>query len=105
MSHLLRLTRAGRILAVHDALLPAYRPNDLPLSARALLWAAKLGNRPEPAANDHPMATALCRLGPSFIKLGQFLATRADLVGAERARDLAQLQDRLPPFSQAEASA
>ncbi len=51
------------------------------------------------------MAAALCRLGPSYIKLGQFLATRADLVGAERARDLAHLQDRLPPFSQSEARA
>jgi len=37
-------------------------------------------------------------MGPSFIKLGQLLATRADLFGEEIAEDLALLQDRLPPF-------
>jgi ubiquinone biosynthesis protein len=42
-------------------------------------------------------------LGPSYIKLGQFLATRDDIIGRELAADLATLQDRLPPFSQEEA--
>ncbi|MDI9349481.1 MAG: 2-polyprenylphenol 6-hydroxylase [Candidatus Symbiobacter sp.] len=37
------------------------------------------------------------RLGPSFIKFGQSLATRADLIGADTAAALATLQDRLPP--------
>ena len=45
------------------------------------------------------LAAALAELGPSFIKLGQILATRADLLGDEIAADLAMLQDRLPPFS------
>ena len=44
-------------------------------------------------------------MGPSFIKLGQALATRADLIGEEMAADLAELQDRLPPFPAAEARA
>jgi ubiquinone biosynthesis protein len=48
-------------------------------------------------------AAALARLGPSYIKLGQFLSTRADVIGPETARDLAHLQDRLPPFSMTEA--
>ena len=40
-----------------------------------------------------------CRTsGPSFIKLGQSLATRSDLLGQELAADLSQLQDDLPPF-------
>ena len=47
--------------------------------------------------------TALTSLGPSYIKLGQFLATRDDIIGRELAADLATLQDRLPPFSQDEA--
>ena len=37
-------------------------------------------------------------LGPSFIKLGQALSTRADLLSAQVADDLAELQDHLPPF-------
>ena len=44
------------------------------------------------------LARALQALGPSFIKLGQMLATRSDLVGDEVAADLSELQDRLPPF-------
>ncbi|MFL6835172.1 MAG: 2-polyprenylphenol 6-hydroxylase, partial [Xanthobacteraceae bacterium] len=43
------------------------------------------------------------RMGPAYLKLGQFLATRPDVVGVLMARDLESLQDRLPPFSQAEA--
>lgn len=44
------------------------------------------------------LAAALEELGPSFIKLGQLLSTRADLLGEEITADLASLQDRLPPF-------
>ena len=45
----------------------------------------------------------MTRLGPNYVKLGQFLATRRDLVGADVAKDLETLQDRLPPFSDAQA--
>src|SRR3546814_14812951 len=42
-------------------------------------------------------------MGPSFIKLGQMLSTRADLLGEQVAFDLAELQDHLPPFDSARA--
>ena len=45
----------------------------------------------------------LVALGPSYIKLGQFLATRADLIGAELSQELSMLQDKLPAFSMEEA--
>ncbi len=51
------------------------------------------------------LARALERLGPAFIKLGQMLATRPDIVGAALAGGLEHLQDRLPPFSEFEARA
>ena len=51
------------------------------------------------------LAAAFEELGPSFIKLGQLLSTRADLLGEELTIDLASLQDRLPPFSGNEARA
>ena len=38
-------------------------------------------------------------MGTTFIKLGQFLATRPDIIGEESAKELENLQDRLPPFS------
>ncbi len=48
---------------------------------------------------------ALEELGPVFIKFGQALSTRPDLVPADIAQELARLQDRVPPFSSAEARA
>ena len=51
------------------------------------------------------LARALNQAGPSFIKLGQALSTRADILGDELSEDLSELQDRLPPFSGAEARA
>jgi ubiquinone biosynthesis protein len=49
------------------------------------------------------LAKALTRLGPSYVKFGQFLATRSDLVGPKIAADLSLLQDRMPSFSRSEA--
>ncbi len=49
------------------------------------------------------LAQAFVALGPTFIKLGQMLSTRADLVGEAIAADLSELQDRLPPFPTADA--
>ncbi len=51
------------------------------------------------------LALALTALGPTFIKFGQGLSTRADLLGEQAAADLSGLQDRLPPFPFAEAKA
>jgi ubiquinone biosynthesis protein len=48
------------------------------------------------------LAMALKDLGPAFIKLGQTLATRPDIVGEQIAKDLSHLQDRLPAFSEDE---
>ena len=47
------------------------------------------------------LSRALERMGPAYLKLGQFLATRPDVVGVVLASDLESLQDRLPPFPQA----
>ena len=51
------------------------------------------------------LSGALERLGPAYIKLGQMLATRPDIVGADVAIALEHLQDRLPPFADADARA
>jgi ubiquinone biosynthesis protein len=45
------------------------------------------------------LRAALAELGPTFIKLGQLLATRADLLAPEYRRELASLQDAAPPAS------
>jgi ubiquinone biosynthesis protein len=51
------------------------------------------------------LAAALTQLGPTYVKLGQFLATRPDVVGPALARNLESLQDKMAPFPQAEAEA
>src|SRR3569833_495853 len=58
--------------------------------------------RPDAGAR---LARALERLGPAYIKLGQMLATRPDIVGAAVATALEHLQDRLPPFPETQARA
>jgi ubiquinone biosynthesis protein len=45
------------------------------------------------------LAVALQEMGPSFIKFGQALSTRPDLIGEDVADDLGQLRDRVPPFA------
>ncbi len=49
------------------------------------------------------LSKSLESMGTTFIKLGQFLATRPDIIGEELSRKLESLQDRLPPFSLIEA--
>ncbi|MVA98113.1 2-polyprenylphenol 6-hydroxylase [Nitratireductor sp. CAU 1489] len=51
------------------------------------------------------LSKAAARLGPSYVKLGQFLATRPDVVGADVALDLASLQDRMETFPHDQAVA
>ncbi|MFN8693322.1 MAG: ABC1 kinase family protein, partial [Holosporales bacterium] len=66
----------------------------------ALLWLGKRLRKKAatPLRPGERLSEALQALGASFIKLGQVLATRADLLGEAVARDLTTLQDRLPPF-------
>src|SRR5690625_947862 len=58
----------------------------------------RIGGRRPKGRPGQKLAKAFVQLGPSFVKFGQFIATRADLVGEEMARDLSELQDRLPAF-------
>lgn len=53
--------------------------------------------RPEPYSTPEHLRLALEELGATFIKLGQVLSTRPDLLPPEYGRELAQLQDAVPP--------
>jgi ubiquinone biosynthesis protein len=103
-AHLFRLGRAG-VVFVREGVFDALDPAMVPPSARPFLRIARLFARPTSGSADARMSTALTRLGPSYVKLGQFLATRPDVVGPVLARDLERLQDRMPPFPQAQAEA
>ena len=106
IANMARLTKAGAVLAWSGArVLPdeANLPGPLALFARVTAPLRKNGTGE--GRNETKLSDALTSLGPSYIKLGQFLATRDDIIGRELARDLSTLQDRLPPFSQSEARA
>ena len=102
VAHLTRLARAGLVFA-REGVLGLVDPRPLPLPARWALAAARLIERPASSIAANRLAAALTQLGPTYVKLGQFLATRPDVVGIAFARDLESLQDKMAPFAQSEA--
>lgn len=95
-----RLIAIASTLARHDALFPLERLHIAPFA----LWIGRrFRKRQIEGRPGERLALALQSLGPTFIKLGQMLSTRPDLLGEQVAGDLAALQDRLPPFAGAAA--
>lgn len=94
-----RLVRAGFVMA-REGVFGLVSLPDLPAGPRLAIAAARLLERRavKDKSADLRLSDALNRLGPSYVKLGQFLATRADVVGKDAARELSALQDRLPAF-------
>jgi ubiquinone biosynthesis protein len=104
LSHLTRLARAGFVFA-REGVLGLIDPTPFPATVRAGLRLARLLERPTTVSSAIRLSAALSALGPSYVKLGQFLATRPDVVGPAIAADLESLQDKMAPFPQAEAEA
>jgi ubiquinone biosynthesis protein len=101
-AHLFSLARAGFVFA-REGVLGLVDAAALPPPARLGLRLARLAERPTSDGSALRLAAALTRLGPTYVKLGQFLATRPDVVGIALARDLESLQDKMAPFPQGEA--
>ena len=102
----LRLLGILRRLGRHGAL---FFLSDLPLSAAQKflihLIAGPARRETQAKRPGERLCLALQQLGPSFIKLGQALSCRPDLIGERVAVDLGKLRDRLPPVSAAAAIA
>jgi ubiquinone biosynthesis protein len=101
-----RLINLGWVL-VREGVVSALPTEDMPPLMRfghsiAGIFAR---NRARSSSKSDNLARAVERLGPSYVKIGQFLATRPDVVGADFAADLALLQDRMQTFPTALARA
>lgn len=100
--HTGRIIKVAYTLSKHDALLDLLKLFGEQTKAIEKLRSIKLSYD----VNEKPetrLVIALQDLGPSFIKFGQALATRPDIIGPEVALDLLRLQDEVPPFSGKEA--
>ncbi|WP_417462368.1 2-polyprenylphenol 6-hydroxylase [Kordiimonas sp.] len=88
------LRRFGAIRALSGIdLVPAWAPRLLRVTTFYIPRKRNL-----PVTDGERLASALAAMGPAYIKLGQTLATRPDLVGHPIADGLTTLQDNLPPF-------
>jgi ubiquinone biosynthesis protein len=106
--NIIRLIRTGATLERTGAMKVVLDAFDvgpvLRITLRSLVWPFRwLGYKGD--VTVPPAPRALTALGPAYIKFGQVLSTRPDVVGEEMAVQLRVLQDKLPPFSMAQAKA
>ena len=98
-----KLQRIAKILwVVCRFRLDGFIPNEsLPVALRILFFFAPWHIFPTPKqSKSERLRLALEELGPIFIKFGQLLSTRKDLLSEELANELKRLQDQVPPFDQ-----
>ena len=88
-----RLLRVLRVLGRYDVL-PSGKSQSI--FVRVIIFLFRREDKAE--GFGHRLAKALQELGPSFVKFGQTLAVRSDLIGEKAADDLALLQDKMPAF-------
>jgi ubiquinone biosynthesis protein len=100
----MRFARAGFVFA-REGVFALVDTRPLPPPAKWAIALARLIERRGAGESSSRLSAALTRLGPTYVKLGQFLATRPDVVGTVIARDLESLQDNMAPFPQDVAEA
>ena len=108
MKKLIILFKLGRKVAKSDILKIISKFKEPPLSVKIFFKILALSISEKKQMNNNKdegekLSNTLESMGTTFIKLGQFLATRPDIIGEELSKKLENLQDRLPPFSINEA--
>ena len=102
-----RLFQIARKLSTSGAIDTINREHEIPLSVNLFFSIISIGSDTNRLNSQkkpgEKLCTALQGMGTTFIKLGQFLATRPDIIGEEMAKDLEKLQDKVPAFELYEA--
>jgi len=97
------LFKIGRKLSTSGAISSIYQIYDPPVIIKILFFVIGFNFKNEKNNNNLSPGTKLCEalqeMGTTFIKLGQFLATRPDIIGENISKDLEKLQDKLPAFN------
>ena len=101
---LIILFKLGRKVACSDILNIVSKFKEPPLAIKILFKILSFSFSPKKQIDANKdegerLSDSLESMGTTFIKLGQFLATRPDIIGEELSKKLENLQDKLPPFS------
>jgi ubiquinone biosynthesis protein len=102
------LFRLARKLAKSDALKIVSKIHEPPLIIKIFFGIFSISlfgknNQNLNLSNEERLCNSIQDMGTTFIKLGQFLSTRPDIIGEELSKQFEKLQDKLPPFSTFEA--
>ena len=102
------LFKIARKLAISDALKIVSKTHEPPLGVKIFFNIFSISFSPKTNQlhnlnDEERLCKSIENMGTTFIKLGQFLATRPDIIGDKLSKQLEKLQDRLPPFSTSEA--
>ena len=101
------LFKIGRKLALSGAVSSISKFYDIPITIKFMFdilgFSFNKTDNFDNRSSGEKLCSALQSMGTTFIKLGQFLATRPDIIGNDVANHLEKLQDKLPPFEMREA--
>ena len=104
---LFMLFKIGRKLSTSGAISSVYEFYNPPVLIKILFFVIGFNFNNKKKLNNLSTGVKLCEalqeMGTTFIKLGQFLATRPDIIGENISKELEKLQDKLPPFGLNEA--
>ena len=103
----LKLFQIARKLSVSGAIDTINKVHEIPLPINLFFNLISIGSGTHRFDNKKNEGEKLCAalqgMGTTFIKLGQFLATRPDIIGEAFSKDLEKLQDKVPAFDLYEA--
>ena len=108
LKKILILFKIARKLALSDALKVVSKIHEPPIIIKiffnilSISFSSSKANN-EFSTDEEKLCKSIESMGTTFIKLGQFLATRPDIIGEELSKQLEKLQDKLPPFSTSDA--